>query len=183
MPETMNITEDDIPNANPAQPESLVATKYFQQFSLGSQSPIGTDIVPFQRGITPDEAAAYGYYTLEQLSAFINAGGFGWQEVITSSVALLPNNGYIMNNASRVIGTLPLTCPQFGIIRLSGKGAGGWKLAQNDGQTVHFDGNSTTTGTAGFLSSQNTFDAIELICITANTDFSVISSVGNITGA
>lgn len=112
------------------------------------------------------------------------SGGTGitWNEVTTTSVSLLANNGYVMNNSSRVIGTLPAVAAQFSIIRIAGKGAGGWQVAQNTGQTIHFDGNDTTTGASGSLSSQRTFDCMELLCITANTDFLVTSSIGNISG-
>lgn len=107
---------------------------------------------------------------------------FAWNEITTTTVTFAVNNGYIMNNASRVTGTLPATAAQGSIIEVAGKGAGGWKIGQNAGQTIHFDGNNTTTGTGGSLSSQATFDSVRLLCITANTDFSVISSIGNISG-
>lgn len=108
--------------------------------------------------------------------------GITWNEVTTTSVALAVNNGYVMNNASTVVGTLPAVCAFGTVIRIAGKGAGGWRVAQNAGQTIHFDGNNTATGTSGFLNSQTTFDCVEILCITANTDFLVASSIGNITG-
>lgn len=111
-----------------------------------------------------------------------SGGGLTYNEVTTTTVALAVNNGYVMNNSSTVVGTLPSTAAQFSIIRIFGKGAGGWSVAQNAGQTIHFDGNNTTTGTGGSLSSQSTFDCMDLLCITANTDFLVTSSIGNITG-
>ena len=134
--------------------------------------------------------AAPGEITLGANLSFsgsvLNASGGGtgltWSEVTTTTVSLAVNNGYVMNNASRVIGTLPATAAQFSIIRIVGKGAGGWQIAQNSGQTIHFDSNNTTTGTGGSLSSQSTFDCLDLLCITANTDFIVTSSIGNITG-
>lgn len=117
------------------------------------------------------------------ISASGGGSGFTWNEITTASTGLAINNGYVMNNASRVIGTLPATAAFGSEIKISGKGAGGWQIAQNAGQTIHFDGNNTTTGTAGFLSSQSTFDCVSLLVITANTDFLVTTSIGNITGA
>lgn len=111
-----------------------------------------------------------------------SGSGLSWQEITTTSVSMVTNTGYIMNNASRVVGTLPATAAQGDYYRIAGKGAGGWQLAQNLGQTIHFDGNDTTTGIGGSLSSQKPFDALELLCITANSDFLVLSSIGNITG-
>lgn len=105
-----------------------------------------------------------------------------WNEITTTIFAISPNNGYICNNASQVVGTLPATAAKGDYYRIAGKGAGGWKVAQNSGQTIHFDSNNTTTGVSGFLASQTTFDCIEILCITANTDFLIISSIGNITG-
>lgn len=116
------------------------------------------------------------------ISSSGGGGGFLWTEITTTTVSLAINNGYVMNNASRVTGTLPATAAFGAEIKVSGKGAGGWQIAQNSGQTIHFDGNSTTTGVGGSLSSQSTFDCVSLLCITANTDFLVISSIGNITG-
>ena len=91
------------------------------------------------------------------------------------------DNGYITNNAGLVTVTLPDTAALGSVVRLSGKGAGGWLLAQNAGETIHFGNTDTTTGVTGSLASTNQYDAIELVCITANTDWVVISSVGNIT--
>ena len=52
-----------------------------------------------------------------------------------------------------------------------GKGLGGRQIAQNPGQTIHFGNRSTTTGVSGHLDSSHQYDAIQLICITANTDW------------
>jgi hypothetical protein len=68
------------------------------------------------------------------------------------------------------------------VIKIVGKGSGGWKVVQNSGQTIHFGDVDTTAGTGGSLASNNQYDAIELVCITADTDWSVISSQGNIGG-
>jgi hypothetical protein len=120
-----------------------------------------------------------GVINLESLGG---GSGILWNEVTTTTVALAVSNGYIMNNASTVVGTLPATAAQGSQINIAGKGAGGWKVAQNSGQTIHFDGNNTTTGVTGYLASQTTFDCLTLLCITANTDWLVTSSIGNITG-
>ena len=67
------------------------------------------------------------------------------------------------------------------IIEIVGKGAGGWLIAQNAGQTIHFGSSDTTTGAGGSLASTNRYNSIYLVCITANTDFLVKTSGGNIT--
>ena len=109
------------------------------------------------------------------------SGGISWNEVVGTTQAASVDNGYICNNAGLVTVTLPDTAALGSVVRISGKGAGGWKLAQNASETVHFGNTDTTTGTGGSLASTQTYDAIELVCVTANTDWVVVSSVGNIT--
>ena len=66
--------------------------------------------------------------------------GVTWNEVTATAVQALPNNGYLANNAAQVLITLP-TAPAIGsIVRISGTGAGGWRLAQNAGQSVQLQG-------------------------------------------
>jgi hypothetical protein len=66
-------------------------------------------------------------------------------------------------------------------------GAGGWKIAQNALQKIHFGNQNTTTGVTGYLSSSNQYDSLKLICTigdgASNAEWAVISSVGNITVA
>ena len=108
-------------------------------------------------------------------------GGITWSEVTGTTQALSADNGYIANNAAEVVFTLPASCAIGKIIRVAGKGAGGWQINQNSGQTIYFSDLATTTGTSGNISSTHRRDAVELVCITANTEFQVISSIGNIT--
>lgn len=110
-------------------------------------------------------------------------GGIEWEEVTTTSQSADVDTGYITNNANLVTVTLPSTIALGEVVRVTGKGAGGWRVAQNAGQTVYFGSSSTTTGTGGRLDSTHRRDSVELVCVTANTDFNVLSSVGNITVA
>lgn len=107
--------------------------------------------------------------------------GFLWNEVTATSENMLVNNGYIANNVGLVTLTLPATAALGTIIRVAGKGAGGWSIAQNAGQTIHFGTLSTTPGAGGSLASNDDKDCVELLCITANTDFEVLSSIGVMT--
>lgn len=104
-----------------------------------------------------------------------------WNEIIAVSQGMSVNNGYIANNAGLVTLTLPVTSSVGDIIGIVGQGAGGWTVAQNAGQTIHFISSDTTTGIGGSLSSTVRYDCIELICTVADTDWVVRSSVGNIT--
>jgi len=107
--------------------------------------------------------------------------GITWNNVTTTSASAAVNNGYIANDGSLVTITLPATAAIGSVVAVVGSGAGGWKIAQNSGQTVYFDGDTTTAGTGGSLASTVQYDCVELICNAANTGFVVRSSVGNIT--
>jgi hypothetical protein len=116
-------------------------------------------------------------------SITINAsgGGLSWTNVTGTAQAAAVNNGYLANNASLVTITLPATAAQFSVVAIAGNGAGGWQIAQNAGQNIQFGKLSTTAGTGGSLASTNQFDCVYLLCTTANTTFTVLNSVGNIT--
>jgi len=109
-------------------------------------------------------------------------GGISWTEVTGTSQAMAVDSGYILNNVAQVTATLPSVASVGSVVHVMGKGAGGWKIAQNTGQTIIWDEvDSTTTGVGGYLESTDDYDAVELICLTADTDFSVLSSKGNVT--
>lgn len=119
----------------------------------------------------------YTQFTINPSTIF----SFVWNNVTGTSQSAAVNNGYITNNASLVTVTLPSTASIGNIVRIAGSGAGGWKLAQNASQLVNFGTSVTTTGTGGSLASANRYDAVEVICIVANTTWVVISSQGNLT--
>lgn len=108
-------------------------------------------------------------------------GGLTWNEVTGTTQAAAVNNGYITNNASLVTVTIPTTAAVGDTVRVAGRGAGGWKIAQNASEIIHFGSTDTTTGTGGSLESTNRYDAVELVCIVADTEWVVASSMGNIT--
>lgn len=108
-------------------------------------------------------------------------GGIAWTEVTGTSQTAAVDNGYILNNAALVTLTLPDTAALGSVVRVCGKGAGGWRVAQNAGETIHFGSSDTTTGVGGRLDSTNQYDTVELLCTVANTDWTILSSIGNIT--
>lgn len=113
--------------------------------------------------------------------AAISGGGMTWTEVTGTSQSAAVDNGYITNNASLVTVTIPTTAAVGKVVRVAGKGAGGWKVAQNASENIRFGNQVTTTGTGGYLASSNQYDCVELLCTTADTSWLVISSIGNIT--
>lgn len=109
----------------------------------------------------------------------VMGGGLTWVEILGTTQSMAINTGYVASNGSLITATLPVTAAFGSIIELVGKGAGGWIIAQNAGQTIHYGNQSTTTGVAGSLASGQFRDAVRLVCTTANTDFTVLSSIGN----
>lgn len=108
--------------------------------------------------------------------------GLSWTEV-TLATGMAVNNGYIANSGAILVFTLPAVAAVGDIIEVSGKGAGGWIILQNAGQTIYYGATPTTTGGAGSLSSTQQRDAVRLLCVTANNDFNVLSSQGNLNAA
>ena len=105
-----------------------------------------------------------------------------WINVTSSPQNLVANLNYLSNNgASLITYTLPLTAAFGTVIQISGFSSGGWTLAQNAGQSINFGSLTTTTGVGGSLSSSNKNDYVRLLCVTANTTWNVISSIGNLT--
>lgn len=107
--------------------------------------------------------------------------GLAWSEVTGTSQSMAVNNGYVLNNVALVTATIPSTAAVGDIVKITGKGLGGWKVAQNASQVINFGILPTTTGTGGYLSSTNQYDCVEIQCVTANTTWVVLSSRGNIT--
>lgn len=113
----------------------------------------------------------------------INGSGVGvpWSEETTTPVTMVSNNGYIANDTSLITLTLPTTAAIGDVIRVTGEGSGGWRIAQPAGVTIFFGNQNTTTGVGGYLEFTHRRDTVELVCVTANLDWNVISSIGNIT--
>ena len=108
------------------------------------------------------------------------AGGLAFSEV-TANTAMAVNTGYIVNKAATAgVMTLPATAAVGDIIRIAGKGATGWQIAQNASQVIHVGTVDSTTGASGTVDSSAQYDSIEIICVTANTDFVAMSSFGNL---
>lgn len=108
-------------------------------------------------------------------------GGASWTDVTGTSQAMAAAAAYVANNAGLVTLTLPVTAAFGTEISVAGFGAGGFTIAQNAGQIIHFGAVNTTTGAGGSISSTNRYDQIEILCTVADTEWVVLSSVGNLT--
>lgn len=130
---------------------------------------------PDNQVLTTDSTTPEGVKWAPQASIF------PFTEVTGTAQAMVINNGYIANNASLVTATLPSTSAVGDLVWIVGQGAGGWQIAQNAGQTIHFGNQDTTMGISGHLDSTNQYDAIQLLCTAANTDWTCTGiSQGNI---
>lgn len=103
-----------------------------------------------------------------------------WVDQTSTSVTMEVNTNYVADNAALVTLTLPAVAPFGSTFQVTGKGAGGWKIAQAAGQQINFGNTPTTTGTSGYIASTNRFDSVTMVCVTANTEFVVYASIGNI---
>ena len=113
----------------------------------------------------------------------INAtgGGSTWTDVSGTSQAIAVNNSYTANNGALVTLTLPASAAYGSVVEICGKGAGGWKLAQQAGQTVFFGSSSTTPGAGGSLASTAQYDSIRIVCTVVDSVWTVTNAVGNLT--
>lgn len=107
-------------------------------------------------------------------------GGLTYEEVTDATKNAVVNYAYVINRAAGCTVTLPDTAAFGSVIKIIGKD-GLWTLAQNAGETVYFGNQNTTAGVGGSLAATHLGDCIELVNITADTTWRVISSVGNVT--
>ena len=107
-------------------------------------------------------------------------GGLTWT-YITTTQAGITNYGFISTATTTSTITLPTGATIGSTIEVTGIGTGAWKIGQNSGQTIHFGIVNSTTGTGGYLQSTQTYDSIRLLCTTTNTDYTVLTVMGNIT--
>jgi|ERR1041385_1171226 hypothetical protein len=110
------------------------------------------------------------------------SGSTPWVDQTTTSVTMSVNTGYTTDaGASLVTYTLPPTSAIGDWVKVNGKSAGMWTIAQGSGQSIRFLLKATTTGVGGSLSAITQFDCVTLRCQTANTGWEVESGSGTLT--
>ena len=110
-----------------------------------------------------------------------SGSGFTWS-VITANQTAAINNGYICNKAGTLALALPAVSATGSVIEVTGiNTATGWQITQAAGQQIHFGAADTTSGATGSLTSTAIRDSIRLVCVVANLEWNVLSSIGNIT--
>ena len=68
--------------------------------------------------------------------------GITWLNVTGTSMQAQANTGYMADNAARVTITLPVAASRGDVVQVTGIGTGGWKIAQNLGQSIIFKGSA-----------------------------------------
>jgi hypothetical protein len=139
-----------------------------------SSDPVGATITQ-GTGITVTSAT--GSITIANAQSALT-----FNDQTTASVTMTANNSYVIDDASNLVTlTLPTTAALGAQFQVVGFAAGGWKIGQAAGQTIHFRTTNTTAGTGGSLQfSDSQYNCVTLVCSKANTDFTVVSSMGNI---
>lgn len=109
-----------------------------------------------------------------------STGGFTWS-VVTSATnpnPIVKGHGYIPKGGTAVTFLLPATAVIGDMFAIAGYG-NLWSLTQNALQTVTLGAATTTAGTGGSLTATQARDSIEVLCVTANTEFQVVDGIGN----
>lgn len=158
------VVAGDLYYLDPGTPGGLTTTK-----------PVGAGqvVVPLFYAYTTNS----GYFAVtpgEVLSP--GPGGFTWN-VVAVNTTMNVNQGYIINAAGPLQMTLPALANAGDVIRVCGFNAAGWEILTSPGQTVHFGIDDAGTS----ITSSNRYDNLEIVCVAANTDWVVLSGVGNMT--
>ncbi len=135
--------------------------------------------------ILPVAFPAANGYTLKSTTAGVMSWapdlGAAWIDQTATPVTIVANSAYSANTGGLLTFNMPAAAAFGDVFEIAGNGAGGWLLQMNAGQTANLG--SLPTSVAGSLASTNRYDCVKLLCTVANTTFTVISSMGNITAA
>ena len=113
-------------------------------------------------------------------TALGGGGGITWS-IVTANETMTINTGTVANKGTLLTLTLPATASVGSVIRVVGMNTGLWRIAQNTGGKIHFGDLVTTTGVGGYFESVTAYDAMELVCVVADNEWAVVSSIGNFT--
>lgn len=165
-----------IPIAQGTDPFNFVGPLTNGQLLIGST---GSDPVPatITAGTNISISNTAGHITISGSGS----AGFTWNSITDTEAFLADNNGYVVDNVALVTLSLPVNAAFGTEIIIIGKGAGGWLVAQNSGQSISFGTSTTTTGADGSLASTADKDTIVLTCTVDNLEWTVVSAIGSIT--
>lgn len=103
--------------------------------------------------------------------------------VITDNTQLAVNQRYVTNSATLLSLNLPTVATVGDSIQVLGYGLGGWRVTQNDSQSIRYLSSNSTTGVTGNIETEiaqtNSYaSSIELVCVATNNSWLVTSSMG-----
>lgn len=107
-------------------------------------------------------------------------GGFTWNN-IGASQALVAGNGYFCSSGGALSLSLPIASSVGDTIQVVLNGSTSWTITQGGGQQIRFGNQTTTLGGGGSLASNQQGDSVEIVCMTANTIWCVVDSIGGLT--
>lgn len=100
---------------------------------------------------------------------------------LTASQSAVSGEGYYVTSGSPAL-TLPVTASAGTLISITlTSGGTAWSIVQGAGQGIQFGSSATTVGAGGSLASSAIGDTIHLLCTTADDEWTIIGSIGNIT--
>ena len=145
---------------------------------------IGTQTACYVAGIASVSVSSAQMVTINtstgQLgSQTIPSSGVPYINQTSDPVTMVANEGNISNYPSTLLHyTPPASCNVGDVFAITGGASGGWTLnLATNSQTMNYGNQVGTTS----VSSTNQYDCVEFVCITANTTFIVVNSVGNLT--
>lgn len=104
-----------------------------------------------------------------------------WINVTSPTVNMVAGQAYIANNTGSPCGlALPVISPVGTTLNIAGASSSVWVIAQNAGQSINFGTLATTVGPGGQIFSSHPHDSISMVCVTANTTWTVYGSIGNL---
>lgn len=105
------------------------------------------------------------------IASSATGGGLTWSTIAGTTQSAAIQNGYVVGNAAQTTITLPGTYAVGDTVAVQGLGAGGWILTAAGGDTIQLGSSATSSG--GSLTSTNQWDSVEVVCVVANTTWSV----------
>ena len=143
---------------------------------LDGQIPIATSSDGWSVG---NITGSNGVYVVNGANSIEIGYSPAFNDVTGTSETMSDINVYLANNASLVTLTLPASSSLGDFIKIVGTNTGGWKIAQNAGQTIRIGSTSSTVGVGGSVSSANPTDSIELICLLQNAEWGTVGGPGS----
>jgi len=109
-----------------------------------------------------------------------SAPGIVWTN-ISANQALVINNGVNCTGGAALSLSLPATSAVGTVIEVALDGSTSWTITQGAGQQIRLGNQTTTAGAGGSLASTAQGDWVRLVCKTADTIWTCVGVIGNIT--